>query len=122
MIKINGTTYNGSSVSIINNRVIIDGVERTPDGKVITIEVTGDLKDLKVDYAQQITINGKVDRVNVTSGDVTCGDVNDSVTTVSGDVEANNIGGDVQTVSGDVKADTINGDVETMSGDIKYKK
>lgn len=118
-IIINGTTYNGSNITIINNKVIIDGKDQTPDSKEITITVDGNISELSVDYAKEVRVTGNVDKLTTTSGDVTCNNVTNGVKTTSGDVECNDITGDVVTTSGDVKAKNISGGVKTISGDIK---
>lgn len=121
-IRINGVTYSGSSVTVINNRVIIDGKDQTPDAKEITITVQGDINDLSVDYAKSVTVTGNVNRLKTTSGDVECGDVKGDVITTSGDIECKNITGNVQSTSGDIDAENIGGSIKTLSGDIKYRK
>ena len=122
-VTINGKTYAGRNVTIINNKVYVDGQDTTPDSKEISIRVEGDLENLKVDCCNKIEISGSVKGgASTTSGDITCGNVSGGIKTTSGDVECNDITGDVQTVSGDVDAQKINGKVSTLSGDIKYRK
>lgn len=121
-IIINGKSYIGSSVSINNNRVIVNGKEINEDSKVINITVEGNVDSVEVDYCAKIVVNGFVNKLSTTSGDVECGNVNQTVKTVSGDVECGNVGGDVSSTSGDIKAQNINGSVKTLSGDIKYVK
>jgi hypothetical protein len=125
MIKINGKTYFGNNIQVINNKVIIDGKDVTAehtDSKEISIVVEGNLDSLEVDCAKTIEVQGNVNSLSCTSGDVTCGNVQGNVKTTSGDVECSFIGGDVQTTSGDVKSNTITGSVKTMSGNIKHRK
>ena len=113
-VTINGKTYAGRNVTIINNKVYVDGQDTTPDSKEISIKVEGDLENLKVDCCNKIEISGSVKGgASTTSGDITCGNVSGGIKTTSGDV---------QTVSGDVDAQKINGKVSTLSGDIKYRK
>lgn len=121
-IIINGKSYIGSSISINNNRISINGTQINEDSKVINITVEGDINLLDVDYCAKIVVNGSVTKLKTTSGDVECGNVTQSVETTSGDIECGDIGGDVNTTSGDVKAKNINGNVKTLSGDIKYVK
>lgn len=103
-ISINGTTYNGNSVTIINGKVIVDGKDMTPDAKNIDIRVVGDISKLSVDICDSLTVTGNVNDLNTVSGDVSIGgDVSQNVKTVSGDVKCGNIGGKVTTVSGDIK-------------------
>lgn len=121
-ITINGQTYSGNNLTIINNRVIIDGKDQTPDAKEITISVTGDVNDVSVDYCKEINVVGNVGKLKTTSGDVYCSDVTGGITTTSGDVECQDVTGDVSTTSGDISASLISGNVKTVSGDVRYKK
>ncbi len=122
MVNINGKSYSGRSVIIKNGKVIIDGVDVTPDAKHIDIIVDGDIDKLDIDMCNKLMVKGNVNTLASTSADVECGDVTGSVKTVSGDIQCGNIGGDVTTTSGDVKAENITGSVKTLSGDIKYRK
>ena len=124
MIRVNGKSYYGNNVTIIGNKVIIDGVDQTPDAKEISIQVEGNIHNLSVDYAKSIIISGDVVTLKSDSGDVSCRNVGiGGVNTGSGSVEVeNSILGDVNTGSGSVKAGTIAGSVKTGSGNIKYIK
>ena len=110
-IRINGTTIvtEGSSVSIVNGKVSVDGkMLDTKDMPVINVTVTGDVKNIDADAANRIEVTG-----NVTG----------SVKTMSGDVQIDgNVGGNVSTMSGDVDAHQIEGSVSSMSGNIKTRK
>lgn len=112
-IKINNSTISGSfngksiSMTVKDGKVIVDGVDVTPEGKTINIQIVGDVKDLSVDACDKLTVNGDVSSVKTQSGDI--------------DITGN-VSGDVKTMSGDIKCENIGGDVSTMSGDIKYKK
>jgi len=123
VISINGKVHTSKgNISISNGKVVIDGIDQTPNDKVITISVEGNIDSLDIDYCQTVRVNGNINQLRSTSGDVECNDVTGKVTTTSGDVECENIGGDIKTISGDVKGKTIHGNVNTMSGDIKYRK
>lgn len=121
-MNINNNGYVGRSIIINNGKVIIDGKDVTPDSKTITIEIVGDIDNLSVDSCQTVKVQGDVNSLRTTSGDIECGDVKTDIKTTSGDIECKNIGGSVTTVSGDVKAENISGSVKTMSGDIKHRK
>jgi hypothetical protein len=129
---INGKTYTGRSISIINNRIIVDGVDITDgtgivdlpadkklflnvvvEGKVDKLEGTfndatfmEEVGTVNVENAHVIKIEkGVGGNVKSTSGDITVGgDVAHGVSSTSGNVE----------VHGDVK----NGDAKSMSGNI----
>jgi hypothetical protein len=122
MVNINGKSFEGRNVIVTNNKVIIDGVDVTPESKTINITVDANIDKLDVDVCDKVIVNGNVNELATASGDVDCKDVTGSVRTVSGDIECGNVGGDVSTTSGDVKAENIAGNVKTLSGDIKYKK
>ena len=125
MIRINNNDYVGRSISISGNKIIVDGKDVSGDhrdSKVITINVTGDLDSLDVDYCDKIEINGNVNKARTGSGDINCTNITNGAQTGSGDIECESINGDVQTGSGDVKTTTITGSVRTGSGDIKYRK
>lgn len=117
-IVINGTSYSGNNISIVNGRVTIDGKEHTPTDKVINIVVNGNIDSLHVDVCKLVEVHGEVNDLTTTSGDVVCGNVKNDVSTTSGDIECGNIGGSVKSTSGDVTAETIAGKVTTVSGDI----
>jgi hypothetical protein len=122
MVNINGKSFSGRSIVVTNNKVIIDGVDVTPDSKHIDIVVDGNIDKLDIDMCDNLMVKGNVGTLASTSADVECGDVTGSVNTVSGDIECGNVGGNVTTTSGDVKAENITGSVKTLSGDIKYRK
>ena len=100
-VSIDGKTFSGNNITIINGEVIIDGV--TQDG-----ELTGDIN---------VVVNGNVDRIENSIGTVTANAVG-NVSTQSGDVNCDDVSGSVSTMSGDVYCDSISGNVSTMSGDI----
>ena len=109
MIKIFGKIFNkqfqGKNISIANNKIFINGkqVDGLKDEKNITIEINGDIENIKADSCQEITIKGSC------KGDIK---------TTSGDIKCKNIGGNVNTMSGNVSARKIAGSVSTMSGDV----
>jgi hypothetical protein len=92
-IIIDGTTFSGNSVRIINGRVTIDGVvQDTKSSGVVEIRVTeGVLGELKCDSA------------------VFCGEVRGNVR-AGGSVNCNNVGGSVN-AGGSVNCDNVGGGV-----------
>ena len=102
-MNINNNSYAGRNITIINGKVTIDGKDVTPDSKTITIDIVGDVDNISVDSCQTIKVQGDVNSLRTTSGDIECGNIGGSVTTVSGDIKAENISGSVKTVSGDIK-------------------
>lgn len=85
-INIDGRTFQGSSVSIRNGRVTVDGVEQAGN-------VHGTI---------ELRIEGKLDKLEC-DGNVTCGDVLGSVL-AGGSVQCKNVGGVVQ-AGGSVRAE-----------------
>jgi hypothetical protein len=101
-INISGRHITGGDLTIKNGRVVVDGVDCTPEGKEITISVQGDVQMIKVDACTKIEVSGSVATLNTMSGEVHCGDVSGSVKTMSGDVHCGDVGGSVNTMSGDI--------------------
>lgn len=104
-IQINGVTITGSgNISVSNGKIIVNGVDVTPDTKEITIIVNGDTGKINVDACNQLIVTGKVGDIKTMSGDVEVnGDVTGSISTMSGDVDCGNVGGIVKSMSGDIK-------------------
>jgi hypothetical protein len=104
-ITVNGRTINSSgNVVVSSNRIMVNGVDVTPDTKEINITITGATKKIEVDYCNKITVNGDVENLSTMSGDVdVTGNVNGSLSTMSGNVDCGDIGGTVSTMSGNIK-------------------
>ena len=105
-IVINGKSYTGNNISIVSDKVIVDGKEQ--GGSLtgpITVSVAGDCAWIELGSGN-ISIAGRC------RGDVKTG---------SGDVKCGDVGGDVQTGSGDVSCGSVTGSVRTGSGDILRK-
>lgn len=102
-VTIDGKSFSGRHVEIIDDLVIIDGV--TQEGSLvgqISVTVNGDVEQLTT-ASGDVTVNGSCREVTTTSGDISCGDVSGGVETVSGDVICKRVTGNVRTVSGDVR-------------------
>lgn len=138
-IVINSQTFEGSSMSVMNGKITIDGETINIGEKEIKIEIMGDLDKLIVGASQSININGNVKDLSVmqgttsisgnvedvesTSGSITCGDVGGDIETTSGNITCNNVEGDIETTSGDVTVKgTHKGKIETLSGKININK
>lgn len=104
-VTINGRMIaNKGNISISNGKIVIDGVDVTPDAKEINITVNGNVEKLEVDACDKVHIVGKVDNVKTMSGDVDIeGDISGNISTMSGDVDCYNVGGSISTMSGNVK-------------------
>lgn len=101
-VTIDGRTFTGRSITISGDKVIVDGVEQSSSlvGPV-SVQVNGDVERLE-SSSGNVTVQGAAGSVKTTSGDVRCGDVQGSVNTMSGDVTSGKISGSVSTMSGDV--------------------
>lgn len=93
MIIINGVSYEGKSISISGNKVIIDGVEQDQKvSGVVKVEVTGDLASLKTSGSAEITgnVQGNIDA----GGHVDCGDVGGNID-AGGSVKCGKVSGSI---------------------------
>lgn len=104
-IVIDGREFTGSSISIVNGKVTVDGVVQ--DG-----ELVGDVK---------IDVYGDVVKLDAGSGNVTVSGTCGQVSTMSGNVQCGDVHGNVKTMSGDVTCGAISGGASTMSGDIRHR-
>ena len=101
--NIKNSSIEGNSVSIINNKIFVDGKEIETEEKVINIIVEGNLDKLEVDCCNSIKVNGVTKDVEVSNGNIT----------ISGDVKGN-----VNNINGNIIAKVINGNCKTKNGDI----
>lgn len=86
-ITINGKSYKGNNVSVINGVVVIDGKQQ----------------EGVVGHINNVTINGNCGEIANESGDITvAGYVNGDCSTGSGDIKTGEVKGSVRTGSGDV--------------------
>lgn len=122
-ITVNGKNYQGNSITINDDVVIIDGVVvGDENSKTITISIVGNINSLNVDRCKEIKVQGNVGGIVTTSGDVdVTGSVNGDVSSTSGDIECGNVKGNINTTSGDVNCEDVGGSVKTVSGDIKHR-
>ena len=101
--NIKNSSIEGNSVSIINNKIFVDGKEIGTEEKEINIIVEGNLDKLEVDCCNSIKVNGVTKDVEVSNGNIT----------ISGDVKGN-----VNNINGNIIAKVINGNCKTKNGDI----
>ena len=101
--NIKNSSIEGNSVSIINNKIFVDGKEIETEEKVINIIVEGNLDKLEVDCCNSIKVNGITKDIEVSNGNIA----------ISGDVKGN-----VNNVNGNIIAKVINGNCKTINGDI----
>ena len=101
--NIKNSSIEGNSISIINNKIFVDGKEIETEEKVINLIVEGNLDKLEVDCCNSIKVNGVTKDVEVSNGNIT----------ISGDVKGN-----VNNINGNIIAKVINGNCKTKNGDI----
>lgn len=108
MININGKSYSGDNLSVINGVVYIDGnkVDST-DEKVINISVEGNVDKLEVDSCNSIRVAGDCGTVNSKNGNLSIG---------------GNVGGDVTNKNGNITCSRVGGSVDNKNGNISYIK
>lgn len=119
-VSINGRSYHGKNISIVNGDVTVDGVKQGPSlvgEQPIKIEVHGDIVKLE-------TTNGDVTAKNVgqaktVNGDIQCTEVTGDIVTVNGEVTCRDVAGDVTTEGGDITCTRAAGSVKTTNGDIQ---
>lgn len=119
-ISISGRDFQGKDISIINDRIYIDGVDVTdgPDGVVkgiVEIKVTGDVSIVKSDRA--VTINGNVGGNAESGGSMQCGNVTGSAES-SGSMKAGSVGGDAKS-GGSMQCGTVAGNVKA-GGSVRH--
>lgn len=105
-VSINGSIYKGNNISIMGNKIFIDGKDQTPNTKEIHIEVTGNIQTLEMDVGS-VNVKGDVTKLSVDTGDV--------------EVEGNVLGS-VNVDTGNVKCGNVEGKVTVDVGNINYKK
>lgn len=118
-IIINGQSFVGRNVSMINSQVVIDG-RRVDIGeaKDIRITIEGDLGSLTLDHGI-VNISGNCGDIRVGQGNVnTAADVKGEVHVDQGKVECQDVYSDVHVDMGNIKASTIHGSARTKMGNI----
>jgi len=94
-VTINGKTYQGRNIQVINNRVIIDGKEVTEKGMakngILKVQVEGTLESLITDASVEAgLVKGDIQA----GGSVSCDDVDGDVQ-AGGSVTCGKVGGDI---------------------------
>lgn len=96
-VTINGITYEGNNIKVINDKVWIDGKRLDkdnvkPSNNILKVEVTGNLHNLYAGGSVEVKGNvyGDVDA----GGSVHCGDVGKDVD-AGGSVHAGDVAGDI---------------------------
>lgn len=102
-VSINGREFSGRNISIVGDKVIIDGVEH---GQSLVGPIS-------------VVVNGNAESVETTSGSVEVAGSAGRVKTMSGNVHCGDVSGDVGTMSGNINCHKVAGNTKTMSGDIR---
>jgi cytoskeletal protein CcmA (bactofilin family) len=106
-IIVNGKNYgSGTNVRVANGKVYIDDkIQESSDDKNINIQINGDIESLNVDICDKIIVQGNVDNVETTNGNVQVdGIVLGNVKTTNGSVKiGGSVQGEVSTVNGSIK-------------------
>ena len=99
----NGREFSGRNISIVGDRVVIDGVEQ---GKSlvgpISVVVNGNAESVETSSGS-VEVAGSAGRVKTMSGNVHCADVSGNASTMSGDINCRSIAGNAKTMSGDIR-------------------
>lgn len=117
-VTINGVTYEGNTVKVVNNKVWVNGkrVDNSKPDKdgILTVKVEGVLQNLTTDCNVEAgLVQGNVDA----GGSVSCDDV-DGYVDAGGSVEAGNVGGYVD-AGGSVRCGNVGGDIDA-GGSVRH--
>lgn len=112
-MTINGRTFTGNTMTMMNGRIIVDGKDVTDDTGVDTksileVKITGDVGRVMSDVA--VSVHGNVTGDVQAGGAVSCDNVGGSVS-AAGSVSADDIKGNV-TAGGSVSCDDVGGSVK----------
>jgi len=123
-IQVGNKTYRGNNISIVGNKVTIDGVVQDEDlvagsGNIINVVVHGNVEAIN-NESGEVTAHD-VHNLTTSSGKVQCKNVTGDVNTSSGDVTCLSVGGDISTSSGEINSEEVNGSITTSSGDVQCK-
>ena len=102
----NSVQVNGSTITRVDNKLIVDGqeIDLNKPQQIINITIDGNVENLDVPVLGTLSIQGDCKSVDVTNGSIN----------IQG-----NVSGDVQTVNGSIKANSILGKCSTVNGSIK---
>lgn len=110
-IRINGKTYVGNNISMVGNKVYIDGKLQGngdfSEEKEIKIEVLCDID--RIESEESVNVYGNVHGNVFAKGSVNCDNVTGNVE-AKGSVNCDNVGGNVK-ANGSVNCDVIKGRV-----------
>jgi len=105
-VHINGKSYPGNNVSMINGKVFIDGkeIQGEETEKEILFKIQGNLGSLKIESGS-VEVSGDVGTLEITSGNVKIsGDVKGSVDLTSGNIKIQGkIEGNASVACGNIK-------------------
>jgi len=123
--NINGKSYSGNNINVVNGKIIIDGKIQEIDKNLpeINIIVHGDIQIMDIDSCNTIEVHGNVKELQTTSGDINVtGNVEGNSSSTSGNIEIEGyVSGHAKTVSGDIKCNELKGNASSVSGKIHVK-
>lgn len=119
-ITIGPRSFQGRDLSIINDRIYVDGVDVTdsPDGKItgiVEIKVTGDVNVVRCD--RSLTITGNVQGDATSGGSLRCGNITGNATS-DGSLQGGDIGGNA-TSDGSMNCGKVGGSVKA-GGSVRH--
>lgn len=112
-LTINGKTYQGNDIQIINGNIYIDGVLQSQNQNNLEIHIHGNVQNLECD--QNITIHGNVENANA-KGSINCNDAQSVY--ANGSVNCDNVHGNVN-AGGSVNCDNVGGSI-SAGGSVRY--
>lgn len=102
-VSINGREFSGRNISIVGDKVVIDGVEQSQSlVGPISVVVHGNAESVETSSGS-VEVAGAAGRVKTMSGNVHCGDVSGDVGTMSGNINCHKVAGNAKTMSGDIR-------------------
>jgi hypothetical protein len=105
-ITINGVTYQGNNISVINGDVFIDGKSQTKIEKEVVIHIEGTVLNLQSDRS---IVCGSIGGNATAGGSIDCNSI-DGNATANGSINCDDIGGDVK-AGGSVNCENVGGSV-----------
>ena len=119
-INISGRVFQGNDLTIINDRIYVDGIDVTEQGGpaptgIVRIEVTGDVQIAKCD--RSLDIKGNVLGDATSGGSMNCGDIGGNARS-NGSMNADNITGNAQS-GGSMNCGKVGGSI-TAGGSVRH--
>jgi hypothetical protein len=119
-INISGRSFSGNNITIINDRIYVDGKDITDDAGegakgIVKIEITGDVKLVNCD--RSVSIKGNVNGDVKSGGSLNCDNITGNAES-NGSMNAGNIGGNARS-GGSMNCGKVSGSV-TAGGSVRH--